>query len=120
MAIQHPENKDHYVQQMEDCLDKLLEERMQRFDEKLWGSKAMETLDDDKADHGAYLAYLNFALSLHRSLKPESRFAETNDRVTATLMRRYENSKYMLLETCLLYTSPSPRDKRQSRMPSSA
>ena len=25
-----------------------------------------------------------------------------------------------LYETCLLYTSPSPRDKRQSRMPSSA
>ena len=25
-----------------------------------------------------------------------------------------------LLERCLLYTSPSPRDKRQSRMPSSA
>ena len=25
-----------------------------------------------------------------------------------------------LEETCLLYTSPSPRDKRQSRMPSSA
>ena len=25
-----------------------------------------------------------------------------------------------LVEGCLLYTSPSPRDKRQSRMPSSA
>ena len=25
-----------------------------------------------------------------------------------------------LLQGCLLYTSPSPRDKRQSRMPSSA
>ena len=25
-----------------------------------------------------------------------------------------------VLRTCLLYTSPSPRDKRQSRMPSSA
>ena len=24
------------------------------------------------------------------------------------------------IEACLLYTSPSPRDKRQSRMPSSA
>ena len=24
------------------------------------------------------------------------------------------------IHTCLLYTSPSPRDKRQSRMPSSA
>ena len=29
--------------------------------------------------------------------------------------REYDN--YV---TCLLYTSPSPRDKRQSRMPSSA
>ena len=26
----------------------------------------------------------------------------------------------MEIDTCLLYTSPSPRDKRQSRMPSSA
>ena len=29
-------------------------------------------------------------------------------------------SSYYLDITCLLYTSPSPRDKRQSRMPSSA
>ena len=27
---------------------------------------------------------------------------------------------YMWFRDCLLYTSPSPRDKRQSRMPSSA
>ena len=27
---------------------------------------------------------------------------------------------YLTSKTCLLYTSPSPRDKRQSRMPSSA
>ena len=27
---------------------------------------------------------------------------------------------YYHFKTCLLYTSPSPRDKRQSRMPSSA
>ena len=26
----------------------------------------------------------------------------------------------MLVETCLLYTSPSPRDRQKSRMPSSA
>ena len=31
-----------------------------------------------------------------------------------------ENSDYWQSFTCLLYTSPSPRDKRQSRMPSSA
>ena len=35
----------------------------------------------------------------------------TNDQILA---------KQAELKTCLLYTSPSPRDKRQSRMPSSA
>ena len=29
-------------------------------------------------------------------------------------------NRNILSKTCLLYTSPSPRDKRQSRMPSSA
>ena len=33
--------------------------------------------------------------------------------------RKKERSR-MLTHFCLLYTSPSPRDKRQSRMPSSA
>ena len=32
----------------------------------------------------------------------------------------YNKASKMLFRTCLLYTSPSPRDKRQSRMPSSA
>ena len=99
MAIQHPDREEHYVEQMENCLDHLLQDEMQRFDEKLWGSKAMETLDRDSEHHGAYLAYLNFALSLHRTLKPESRFAETNDRVTEALIRRIENSKQLLIQT---------------------
>ena len=30
------------------------------------------------------------------------------------------NLKGFAINICLLYTSPSPRDKRQSRMPSSA
>ena len=30
------------------------------------------------------------------------------------------SSNYVMDKVCLLYTSPSPRDKRQSRMPSSA
>ena len=29
-------------------------------------------------------------------------------------------NKYINTETCLLYTSPSPRDRTRSRMPSSA
>ena len=46
------------------------------------------------------------------------------------VLSAYENAEFVLLlqgrstaerkRICLLYTSPSPRDKRQSRMPSSA
>ena len=32
----------------------------------------------------------------------------------------FDDDSEFLPEICLLYTSPSPRDKRQSRMPSSA
>ena len=32
----------------------------------------------------------------------------------------YEGCNEYLVQTCLLYTSPSPRDQRGSRMPSSA
>ena len=34
--------------------------------------------------------------------------------------RKVEFHLRVLIKACLLYTSPSPRDKRQSRMPSSA
>ena len=37
-----------------------------------------------------------------------------------TLTLQYTGSGHLQALVCLLYTSPSPRDKRQSRMPSSA
>ena len=47
-----------------------------------------------------------------------------SDSIIAELIDQYEepplHSKGELFETCLLYTSPSPRDQRGSRMPSSA
>ena len=42
------------------------------------------------------------------------------NKVKKTLSKRYQNRKGGYTRICLLYTSPSPRDKRQSRMPSSA
>ena len=43
------------------------------------------------------------------------------DVVIAVSPHTQETIKYLKsLNGCLLYTSPSPRDKRQSRMPSSA
>ena len=44
---------------------------------------------------------------------------ETNPRF-ATIARPANAAVLARLRICLLYTSPSPRDKRQSRMPSSA
>ena len=40
------------------------------------------------------------------------RMAETSEQISADVS--------LLIETCLLYTSPSPRDRQKSRMPSSA
>ena len=37
-----------------------------------------------------------------------------------TPQARSERESYNALYTCLLYTSPSPRDRQKSRMPSSA
>ena len=62
-------------------------------------------------------------------LKDSTTFTYTNLRnliiIGGTMMTRISNecqqtSMGELVSVCLLYTSPSPRDKRQSRMPSSA
>ena len=45
------------------------------------------------------------------------RVAAIKETLTATKANTADTE---LITTCLLYTSPSPRDKRQSRMPSSA
>ena len=52
-------------------------------------------------------------------------FKWEDTRILKTEERRFdcklrEALEIQLQDTCLLYTSPSPRDKRQSRMPSSA
>ena len=39
---------------------------------------------------------------------------------SAFLLEAGVHGQLSILSVCLLYTSPSPRDKRQSRMPSSA
>ena len=49
-----------------------------------------------------------------RKIKPNERVSYS---IELKNVNRYSDA---LLQACLLYTSPSPRDKRQSRMPSSA
>ena len=47
-------------------------------------------------------------------------FHNNTSRDTLDLFIKYGTIKVNLPEDCLLYTSPSPRDRQKSRMPSSA
>ena len=55
---------------------------------------------------------------------PGKKIGVTRDLNTrVTLIQGYKENEYEVLEQsddCLLYTSPSPRDRQKSRMPSSA
>jgi general secretion pathway protein J len=43
-----------------------------------------------------------------------------NSQQTESAMERLQQVQMTMLKICLLYTSPSPRDRQKSRMPSSA
>ena len=47
-------------------------------------------------------------------------FTEDHGRHKGLIRGIHSKNLRAVIEPCLLYTSPSPRDKRQSRMPSSA
>ena len=57
------------------------------------------------------------SITIH--LREDRRHIQDND-VKAIKVALNTKMNLEMATTCLLYTSPSPRDKRQSRMPSSA
>ena len=57
-----------------------------------------------------------WGFSIPRLLGVEGRIEANEEKMMIPL----EIGNLKIISTCLLYTSPSPRDKRQSRMPSSA
>ena len=75
------------------------------------------------ARHGAAEVALRFGelVTLLPSATAEAKLAALNPFATAEKRRAaLELTALALLTACLLYTSPSPRDQRGSRMPSSA
>ena len=54
------------------------------------------------------------------TLAPVISLAQTTEERGLAIATEADTRDLGYIDTCLLYTSPSPRDKRQSRMPSSA
>ena len=72
---------------------------------------------------GYLLTVLNIEQNLSEKIKKETvRYPYSFlDPVTAKTKTAYSKEYGLILNrTCLLYTSPSPRDRQKSRMPSSA
>ena len=57
----------------------------------------------------------NLLYKLTRQAKTEKELLSMIDKLALKLGGKYKDAK-----DCLLYTSPSPRDRQKSRMPSSA
>ncbi|CAN5828369.1 hypothetical protein BH09VER1_BH09VER1_42170 [soil metagenome] len=95
---QHPESKAEFAPAIETCIQSLLSEDVRKFDRNAWQDDALETLDTDQG-HAAYLGYVNFLLGLYRQIAPANQFTGLNDRITATLVRRFNASPTGLIAT---------------------
>ncbi len=98
MAMKHAEHRQQHLSSMELCLDRILDPGTRSFDLEVWGSDPIDDIGSEK-DHAAFLGYFNLALSLHRSLVLESRFAELNDRISKHLLDRLGQSTLRLLQS---------------------
>ena len=63
-----------------------------------------------------YANYLNEDMAVRKLLKKKLAHAS----VSRIQIDRPARAVVITIHTCLLYTSPSPRDRQKSRMPSSA
>lgn len=105
VAAEHPDLADRYRGAIDHCLDGILSDKVRAFDAERWRSDPLEDLDGPN-HHAAYLGYMNLLLGVHRSLDPGSRFAEMNDRITESLVRRIDASPTGLLMTYPQETYP--------------
>ena len=71
--------------------------------------------EDREASEGCVLSACDGDFAAIVALKCETDFVAKNEGFVALTNKLLDAAM-----ACLLYTSPSPRDKRQSRMPSSA
>eukprot|EP00831_Metopus_contortus_P003435 TRINITY_DN11266_c0_g1_i1.p1 TRINITY_DN11266_c0_g1~~TRINITY_DN11266_c0_g1_i1.p1 ORF type:complete len:251 (+),score=82.31 TRINITY_DN11266_c0_g1_i1:207-959(+) len=95
--------------------------------QRLQGPKTINSIDKSKKDWSSYVEKNNLEKVLDQNRKDgylgKKKFmevAEKAERSSKKASFRTDIKKQFLSHTCLLYTSPSPRDLSTSRMPSSA
>jgi hypothetical protein len=94
-----PERREHLFPLIERCIERVLSEDVKAFDVASWNADPIESLDDPRSHHAAYLGYLNLLLSVYRELNPESPYNELNDRISDSLARRLAASDIQLIQT---------------------
>ena len=97
-ARDNPDARAADLVRMEACIDRLLDADARTFDSASWGEDPLASLDGPRG-HIAYLGYLDLVLSLHRTLVPDSRYADLNDRITDALRRRLAADPTGIAET---------------------
>ncbi len=98
IAREHPAHGAECLRTMTLCEDRMLEDRLRRFDEQFWGEDPMRALDGPNG-HAGYFGYLNLVLSEHRRLDPEFKHRDLNDRISRALARNLARSHIGLIET---------------------
>ena len=104
LPLERPDVRDTNLERMERCLDAMLEPRVQPFDDEAWGGDALTSVAAPPGSsldrgHVAYLGYAGLALSLHRVLRPTSRFSAREEAFASALARRIDASPAGLVET---------------------
>jgi len=93
---EHPELRDAYLPAMEACLDWMITPEATAFGARRWGQEPGPI--EGQGTH-AYLGYINVALSMHRKVAPDSRFAALNDRLTEAFAERLRREPFFALAT---------------------
>ena len=77
------------------------------------------TTDETKADPYAWKCILAMPMLENHDVSGDMNCTTTNDSITNNSVS-FNDDQSIFYNSCLLYTSPSPRDAHESRMPSSA
>ncbi len=99
MIRNRPEWAGRYLPRLERCIEVLSSAPARAYDTRSWGGEdALDSLDASDG-HVAALGYLNLVLGVYRQIATAPKFIDLHDRITSTLVRRFETHEIRLLQT---------------------